>query len=106
MTVLEQKTRELEAQGTVGYLIVTTTALGLAVALAQHSYSPAVLSEQQNITLIAAEGTRSEALASEINELDLFQQINRVYDDLLKNQVELDADSKRALYTQLWDLYT
>ena len=36
---------------------------------------------------------------------NVFSQINRIYDDLLQNQVVLDPEAKRALYTDLWDLY-
>lgn len=36
----------------------------------------------------------------------LIIQINRVYEELLKNQIELDPDAKKALYSNLWDLYT
>lgn len=39
------------------------------------------------------------------DEYKLFQAINSVYDDLLENQKELDAEAKNILYDNLWDLY-
>jgi hypothetical protein len=105
MTISESKTRELEARGTTGSTIARTAALGLALIIAQHSLPHRDVTPGA-IKLTGTEGTISQPMALQINELDVFSQINRVYDDLLRNQVELDSDSKRALYTNLWDLYT
>lgn len=105
MTILEQKKQELEARGTTGSTLIATTALSLALLLAQYSYSPVTV-DDRNVKFALTEGTVSQPLSLRLSEMDLFDQINRLYDDMLKNQVELDADSKRALYKNLWDLYT
>ena len=105
MTISESKTRELEARGTAGSTLVRTAALSLALLIAQHSL-PQREVDSSEIKLTGTEGTVLQTMTLQLNELDVFSQVNRVYDDLLKNQVELDSDSKRALYANLWDLYT
>ncbi len=105
MTIVEDKIRELEVHGTRGVTVVTSTALSLALLLAQYSFSP-VEFDHNRIKLPGTQGTISQSLSLQITAMDLFSQINRVYDNLLKNQIDLDADSKRALYANLWDLYT
>lgn len=37
---------------------------------------------------------------------DLVQELTRIYHDLLDNRVELDRESKRVLYENLWNLYS
>lgn len=105
MTILEQKKQELEARGTTGSTLIATTALSLALLFAQYSYSPVTV-DDRDVKFALTEGTVLQPLSLRLSEMDLFDQINRLYDDMLKNQVELDADSKRALYKNLWDLYT
>lgn len=105
MTILNEKKQEFEARGTQGSALVRTTALSVAFALAQYS-SPVVPIDHTRIEVRRTEGTISQPLSFQLDELDLFNQINRVYDDLLRNQIDLDSDSKRALYVNLWDLYT
>ena len=102
---MESKARELEARGTAGSTLVRTAALSLALLIAQHSL-PQRDVDSSGIRLTGTEGTVLQPMALQINELDVFSQVNRVYDDLLRNQVELDAESKHALYANLWDLYT
>jgi hypothetical protein len=105
MTVAEEKNEELDANATAGGSTFIAATLSLAMLLAQYSFSPVALSSS-NITISGTSGTVSQAVSLQISELDLFKQINRIYDDLLKNQQELDADAKRALYGNMWDLYT
>ena len=105
MTATEDKIRELDARGTAGMLAVTTTALGLALLFAQYSVVPIDLQDKR-IYLPGTQGTISRSLSLEISEMDLFNQVNKIYDELLKNQIDLDTDSKRALYGNLWNLYT
>lgn len=107
MTISEQKRRELEGRGTAGSSLVTVTALSLALTLGQYSVQavPIVEPEDGHVRLAGTGGTASQPLSLEFTELDVFKQINRVYDDLLRSQVELDADARSALYANLWDLY-
>jgi hypothetical protein len=39
-------------------------------------------------------------------DLDVFEQLSRIYNELLKSQVELDPKAREALYSNLWELYT
>lgn len=105
MTILHEKKKEFEARGTQGSILIRTTALSIALALAQYS-SPIVPVDHTRIEVRRTEGTISQPFSFQLDEFDLFNQINRVYDDLLRNQIELDSESKHALYTNLWDLYT
>ena len=105
MTATEDKIRELDSNGTAGVTAVTITALGIALLSAQYSVMPIDLRDK-HIYLPGTQGTISRTLSLEISEIDLFHQVNRIYDELLKNQIELDTDSKRALYGNLWNLYT
>ena len=108
MSVLESKEQELDANATAaGSSLLTTTLTTLAVALliAQYSQLP-VLIEDSGTLYPGTCGTVSEAISLEVRDIDLFRQINRIYDDLLRNQQDLDPVSKRALYANLWDLYT
>lgn len=36
---------------------------------------------------------------------DLVKALNRIYEDLFANQVNLDTDTREILYANLWDLY-
>lgn len=108
MTVLESVEQELDANATTaGFSLLATTMTTLAVAflIAQYSHLPVPI-EDSGTLYRGTSGTVSEAISLEIHDIDLFRQLNRIYDDLLRNQQDLDPDSKRALYANLWDLYT
>jgi len=107
MTIAEDKIRELEAHGTAGATTVkTAAAIGLTLLLAQ--YSSLIVDSREAVKLFSAgtQGTSFQVLSLRITELDLFGQLNRVYEEILTNQVDLDEDSKRILYSNLWNLYT
>ncbi len=105
MTIAEDKIRELEAYATAGVTVgATTAAVSLALLLAQYSFLPVDFRDNR-IQWPATPGTVC-ILSLEITDIDVFNQVNRVYDELLKNQVDLDTESKRALYQNLWNLYT
>src|SRR2546428_88930 len=106
MMISTTKTRELAAYGTAGSTLMATT-LGLTLFIAQHSTFPAIFPAENEKSRIQPAGTKGTvSISLQLTELDVFKQINRVYDLLLKNQVELDIDSKRALYSNLWNLYS
>jgi hypothetical protein len=104
-TATEEKIRELAVRGTGATVVTTTTVLGLVLLFAQYSVVPFDVQEKR-FYLPGTQGTISRPQSLEISEVDLFNQVNRIYDELLKNQIELDTDSKRALYGNLWNLYT
>lgn len=105
MTVLDLKKQELETNATAAASNLVATTLTVALLIAQYSHLP-ILIEDSRTVLRGTSGTISQAISLEIRDIDLFQQINRIYDDLLKNQKDLDAESKYALYSNLWDLYS
>jgi|GEM_PF-3720766 len=105
MTISELQNQQLEARGTTGSAFVKTAALSLALILSQQSV-PHREDDSAVVRQTLTHGTLSHPLSLQITELDVFAQMNRVYDDLLRNQVELDSESQRALYSNLWDLYT
>jgi hypothetical protein len=107
MTVLESNEQELDANATAAgsSLFATTLTVALALLIAQYSHLPVPI-EDSGTLYRGTSGTVSEAISLEVRDIDLFRQINRIYDDLVRNQQDLDPDSKRALYANLWDLYT
>lgn len=102
-TITDQRTIELAANQTAGSrsLIAATAFLILAAQNSVNNPGEAMERYENAHT----QGTETQPRFLEMVEADVFSQINRIYDDILQNQVELDADAKRALYTDLWDLY-
>ncbi len=94
---------EFEGRNTSGSTVLTTAALGLALFFANYGLIP---TPNETIKLSKTEGTLAELFSLQITERDVFTQLNRVYEDLLRNQMELDPEAKRVLYANLWDLYT
>lgn len=93
-----------EARGTAGSTIVKSAILSLALVLAQYPVSRFELGES-SVRFAGTDETLAETFMFQATEMDLLLEMNRIYEDLFRNQVELDADSKRALYSNLWDLY-
>lgn len=101
---LEAKDREIEARSSSGSSVLATTALSLALLTLQGSMPTRDL---ENVTArTATSNTNALPLSRSIESIDVFNEISRIYDDLLHNQVDLDPDSHRALYANLWDLYS
>lgn len=106
MDIVEQQAAALQARSTSGLSSLgVTTALGLALALSQPTTLPTLVPERGELVGHTL-GTSAEISALSITEADLFAEINRIYDDLLKAQVDLDLEAKRMLYGSLWDLYS
>lgn len=105
MTISENERLKLDARGTTGSVFLTTTALAVALTLAQYAASHICEKPPSTIRLAGTEGTFEKSHSLEISEIDIFKQINRIHDNLIENQVELDYDSKHALYSNLWNLY-
>ena len=94
----------LDATSSSGSTVLATTALSLALLTLQ--YSVPTQDQENFITRSATPSTNAQPLSQGINSIDVFREINRIYDELLHNQVALDPDSHRALYANLWDLYS
>ena len=94
----------LEARGTAGSTIVKSAILSLALVLAQYPVSR-FDSGEGSVRLAGTEETLARSFTLQATEIELLLEMNRIYDDLLSNQVDLDIDAKRALYSNLWDLY-
>lgn len=105
MPILEERRDRLDVHATGGSTLVPKKAVSIARLIAQYSFNPIVV-DANFLESFATQATLSRGLSTNISYIDVFKQINRVYDDLLVNQVELDLDSKRVLYSNLWDLYT
>lgn len=105
MPILEDRRDRLEVHATAGSTLIPKGAVSIALLIAQYSFNPIVV-DSNYLKSFGTQATLSRCLSTEISYVDVFKQINRVYDDLLVNQVELDLDSKRVLYANLWDLYT
>ena len=107
MTISDNERLKLDVRGTNGSLFLTTTCLAVALTLAQYnaSHIGEKLPGSSNIRLAGTEGTVAKSNSLEINEIDIFKQLYRIHDNLIENQVELDYDSKHALYSNLWNLY-
>jgi len=104
-TILDAKNEEHEAVETTGSVWVRATTLSVALSLAQH-FAPIGDLTSSDIRMVQTDGTMTQAISAEITELDIIRQINRVFDDLLRNQVDLDIESKRVLYVNRWALYS
>lgn len=94
----------LDARGTAGSTIVKSAILSLALILAQYPVSRSD-SGEGSVRLAGTEETLAGSFTLRATEMELLLEMNRIYDDLLSNQVDLDIDAKRALYSNLWDLY-
>jgi len=103
MTVAEEKNRELDAKSSGSTVLASS--ISLALLLGQYAFLPLPIDDSYRL-VHGTEGTLARAISLEINEIDLFKQINRIHDELLRNQRDLDVDSRRALYQNLWELYT
>ena len=105
MAILDSTYCALEARGTTGSTIVKSALLGLVIALAQYP-APRVDSGESRVRLGGTEETFTVPFILQVTEMDLLVEMSRVHNAILENQVELDIDSKRVLYSNLWDLYT
>lgn len=105
MTISDSTYLGLEARGTTGSTVMKSAALTLAIVLAQYPVSRLDAGES-TVRLAGTEETLAVPFTLQTTEMDLLLEMNRVYNELLGNQVDLDIDSKRVLYSNLWDFYT
>jgi hypothetical protein len=105
VSIVDNRIRTFEAQGSTGSSLVPATALGAWLMIAAYStpsapgpgnyYQPNRTSGSINLQIIGA-----------AYEQDIAREFHRIFDSLANSQVELDAESKEVLYVNLWDLYT
>lgn len=105
MTISDPTYLGLEAKGTAGSTFVKSTILSLAIVLAQHPV-PRLDFGESTIRFAGTEDSLTRSFLLEPTDLALLLEMNRFYEDLLKNQLELDIEAKKALYSNLWELYS
>lgn len=104
MTIADQQISRLDRSRTSGArTIVASTALAVALLCAQYASDGAVANH--DISLSGTAETNSQLQSLTIGEIDVAKQISRVYEELLRNQKEIDAETRAALYANLADLY-
>lgn len=97
---------ELDATSTSASTLARTTALAMLFLVSQPSAAALIVTADRRFAGLRTIGSGAEILSLRITDADMFNQINRVYDELLTHQVDLDMDVKRTIYGQLWDLYS
>ena len=95
----------LEAQGTAGSTIVKSAILSLVIVLAQYPVFR-FDSGESGVQLGGTEESLARPFSLQATDFELLLEMNRVYDELLRSQVDLDIEAKRALYSNIWDLYS
>jgi hypothetical protein len=105
MTITDARIAKLEAEGTSGSHFLTTTAVLLAIQCAP--FAVVTLGDEiGGVIHRRTLGSLTQPQSLQITEMDVIRQINRVYETLLREQVDLDAGARRAIYENLSDLYT
>lgn len=109
----EQALAEQEAVGTYpqGAFFYTAAALGLL--LLQLSNAPIGYLNRRNSdseaiqpSLRYVDNTQESTVVSiGVGAIEIFTQLNRVYDLLVRNSRDLDEESRKILYSNLWKLY-
>jgi len=107
--VAEAASRELEAKGTYVGRPSYMSAIGMFILSSQvlGSLSPSTREPAATLVQVQSQSSTfsSVVISKTPSDLDLFRAIDSIYDELLTNMVELDADSHRALYEDRWSLY-
>lgn len=105
VSIVDNRIRTFEAQGSTGSYLVPATALGAWLIIAAYS-SPSVPGPGHYYQPSRTSGSTNFQIIGEACEQDIAREFHRVFDSLANSQVELDAKSKEVLYANLWDLYT
>ena len=104
MTVTDKISEEMVAHSTSGSSYAGSTALSLILLCTQMASSP-LIQETPQYTHSGTSGSVIQPESLNVDAVDVFFALNRIYDELLTNQVDLDSTSKQAIYDNLWDLY-
>ena len=103
MTLTDQFLAEREAKGTSWSQAARASALGLML-IAPHWHpgvSPRVGSLPISVPNVQ-DTHQTTSVRGVIGDWELFGQLNRTYDYLLAQRVELEDDARRILYSNLW----
>jgi len=96
----------IEPTKTPSSTFAKTTALAvLLLGLSQMGPAIAALLDRRYLAARTI-GSEVEIRCLKVTQADLFSQINRIYEHLLNEQVDLDVDVRRIVYGSLWDLYS
>lgn len=104
LAINQEEQAALEARSSSGSTVkIGSTALAFFLMVHQ----PWVLAPptDRQVTVIETNGTATEAFSLQITQEDLVFQLARVHRVLTNEQVELDEESSRILYKNLWALY-
>lgn len=82
----------------------TVTVLCVSLICAQ--YSSAMVSAAGSYPSRGKGMASASSFEWQVSEPQLLGQISRVYEALLSNQVVLDEEASRILYSNLWDIYS
>ena len=97
----------IEPTGTPGSTLVKKTALAMLLLGLSQINAPALAALPERRYLGAQTlSTAMDVMCLKVTEADLFSQLNRVYESLLKEQIDLDIDVRRIVYGSMWDLYS
>lgn len=109
MTTLSDETvrrqASLEARGTSGSTLKITSAALSLLFLAHQSGLGTSSASGKSIITDETVGTATAIVSLRITDQDLLAQLSRVYRVLSSEQVDLDVESSRILYQNLWSLY-
>jgi hypothetical protein len=109
----EQMLAEQEAKGTCAEGAKFYKPMAIGLILLQLSGGPSFYLDRQkvaaNVVRTSSRHTDSTQHSTEfsvgLSVIDIFAELNRVYDLLVKQSKDLDEDSHKILYSNLWHLY-
>ena len=109
----EQILAEQEAKGTCAEGAKSYKPMAIGLILLQLSDGPPFYLDQQKIAADALRTSSRHADSTQhltefsvgLSVVDIFAELNRVYDFFLKQSKDLDQDSHKILYSNLWNLY-
>lgn len=105
---------ELEAEGTAFPHILSVSALGIMLLIAQYQGKPDVYKYERtadyihNADMPIVQQATPESFSAfdvGVTSEQIMAEIDHVYAQLLSQQVELDESALEILYSNLWDLY-
>ena len=107
MSSNDEALASLEARQTNWQGATMATVLGISLLVGQYQ----IENPPEEETLFrrsnnASDGTFQTTKSEQtVGQLELFSSINRLYDQLLVDQTDLDEKAKEVLYSNLWNLY-
>jgi len=107
MTIVETFDARLAASGTHSNTFVVATALSVCLLASQAASiaRPAKLPKGLYESVDASQGTAQISRESLTDEGAILSALFALHDHLVSEQVDLAADERALIYTNLWDLY-